>query len=55
LVRNDREFEHIVGYIERNPVRAGLVQRAEEWQWSSAAKKFQKWQVGDLPHYLLHN
>ena len=54
-VRNDREFEHIVGYIERNPVRAGLVQRAEEWPWSSAAKKFQKWQVGDLPHYLPHN
>jgi hypothetical protein len=24
-------------YVERNPVRAGLVKRAEQWQWSSAA------------------
>ena len=23
-------------YVERNPVRAGLVERAEEWRWSSA-------------------
>jgi putative transposase len=25
-----------VRYVERNPVRAGLVERAEEWAWSSA-------------------
>ena len=24
-------------YVERNPVRAGLVTRAEQWPWSSAA------------------
>jgi hypothetical protein len=24
-------------YIERNPVRAGLVERAQDWLWSSAA------------------
>ena len=24
-------------YVERNPVRAGLVERAEDWPWSSAA------------------
>ena len=24
-------------YIERNPVRAGLVERAQDWRWSSAA------------------
>jgi len=24
-------------YVERNPVRAGLVTRAEQWQWSSVA------------------
>jgi putative transposase len=23
-------------YVERNPVRAGLVERAEQWRWSSA-------------------
>ena len=26
-----------VRYVERNPVRAGLVRRAEEYEWSSAA------------------
>ena len=53
-VRNGREFEQIVRYIERNPVRAGLVQEVEEWPWSSASEKFQNWQVGDLPHDLPH-
>jgi len=24
-------------YVERNPVKAGLVERAEDWRWSSAA------------------
>jgi putative transposase len=24
-------------YIERNPIRAGLVERAEDWRWSSAS------------------
>ena len=26
-----------VGYVERNPVRAGMVRRAEKYPWSSAA------------------
>jgi REP element-mobilizing transposase RayT len=37
-VRNSAEFERIRRYIERNPVSAGLVQRPEDWPWSSAAK-----------------
>jgi len=37
-VRDDREWERIAAYIEDNPVKAGLVQRAEEYRWSSAAK-----------------
>ncbi len=36
LVRNALEFERIQSYIERNPVRAGLAARAEEFPWSSA-------------------
>ena len=35
-VRGPEEFEKVVRYIERNPVVAGLVQREEEWRWSSA-------------------
>lgn len=38
-VRNEDEFYRIVKYIENNPVKARLVKRPEEWQWSSAAAK----------------
>ncbi len=33
------EFDRIKGYIEFNPVRAGLVKTAEEYPWSSAVRK----------------
>jgi len=35
-VRNPREFEKIRTYIEANPVKAGLVQNAWDYPWSSA-------------------
>jgi putative transposase len=35
-VRDRDELEKIVRYIERNPVKAGLAARAEDWRWSSA-------------------
>jgi putative transposase len=35
-VRNGREYERILNYIEENPVRAGLVGCREQWAWSSA-------------------
>jgi REP element-mobilizing transposase RayT len=38
-VRDEREWERIGAYIENNPVRAGLVTRAEDYPWSSAARK----------------
>ncbi len=34
-VRNDDEFCREVRYIHRNPVERGLVDRPEEWRWSS--------------------
>ncbi|HEV7684031.1 MAG TPA: transposase [Pyrinomonadaceae bacterium] len=37
-VRNEAEFYRIKSYIERNPVKAGLVESPEEWPWSSATK-----------------
>lgn len=37
-VRSEDEFYRIKRYIERNPVKARLVESAEEWPWSSAAK-----------------
>ena len=35
-VRDSDEFERIRAYIENNPVKAGLVQNASEYPWSSA-------------------
>ncbi len=35
-VRNELEFSRTVQYIEHNPVTAGLVERPEDWPWSSA-------------------
>jgi len=36
FVRNDEEFLKIRDYIEQNPVKAGIVMRAEDYRWSSA-------------------
>ena len=52
LVRNDAEFERIVGYIERNPVMAGLAATPEEFPWSSARPIDNRPQVDNLPHIL---
>jgi len=35
-VQCDRHFYTATRYVERNPVRAGLVEGAQDWQWSSA-------------------
>ena len=35
-IRNRDEFDRIACYIEHNPVSAGLVERPEQWRWSSA-------------------
>ena len=35
-VRNERELQKIIDYIEYNPVAAGFVGKPEEWRWSSA-------------------
>jgi putative transposase len=49
-VRDAKEFDRIVRYIEANPVRAGWVERIEDWPWSSGSAHFCHGQVGDLPH-----
>ena len=36
FMRSDEHLLTTISYIERNPVKAGLVKRAEEWRWSSA-------------------
>ena len=34
-VQDDEHFLTVCRYVERNPLKANLVNRAEEWQWSS--------------------
>jgi putative transposase len=52
-VRDTKEFSRIVRYIEANPVRAGLVNCAEEWPWSSANTRFRSEKVMDLPTSII--
>jgi putative transposase len=35
-VQGDEHLLTVMRYVERNPVRANLIQLAEQWQWSSA-------------------
>lgn len=37
-VQGDEHFLTVAAYIARNPVRAGLVSRAEEWPWSGLGR-----------------
>lgn len=39
-VRDDNELERIVNYIRANPVSASLVDRHEDWYWSSCHDRF---------------
>ena len=63
-VLDDPHMWACVRYVERNPVRAGVVERAEDWPWSSAAAHCgwradpllspvrMPWPVPDWPAYL---
>lgn len=47
LVEKERYLAHLVRYIHRNPVQAGLVRHAEDYRWSShrayLGKQFIQW------------
>ncbi len=38
-IRDDSHYERVKSYIALNPVKAGLVKKAENWPWSSAAMR----------------
>lgn len=38
---------NMINYIHENPVKAGFVERAEDWHWSSA-----RWHAGERPGVL---
>lgn len=57
---DEAHFQTAVRYVERNPVRAGLARRAEEFRWSSAAARCEirhdPLLVDDLPtHWNIAN
>ena len=62
LVQSDGHFLTLVRYVESNAQRAGLVERAEEWPWSSvqvrlhgnaeAQKLLSRWPVPEPPDYV---
>jgi putative transposase len=36
-IEEDQHLLTVLRYVERNPVRSNLVQRAQDWRWSSAS------------------
>nr|VFJ48585.1 MAG: putative DNA methylase [Candidatus Kentron sp. FM]VFJ48962.1 MAG: putative DNA methylase [Candidatus Kentron sp. FM]VFK13885.1 MAG: putative DNA methylase [Candidatus Kentron sp. FM] len=38
-VRDAAHYDRLIFYIENNPVKAGLVERAEDWRFGSAAPR----------------
>jgi putative transposase len=38
-IQDDDHFLTVCRYVEQNPLRAGLVSRAEDWRWSSFGLK----------------
>ncbi len=42
-----RTLQSMIDYVHANPVRRGLVQRAVDWEWSSA-----RWYAGMRPVWI---
>lgn len=47
-VQDERYLLTACRYVERNALRAGLVERAQDWRWCSAAKR-----LGEPPPWLM--
>jgi putative transposase len=50
-VQSDHHLLQIIRYIERNPIRANLVSRAEDWRWSSLWRRCNSCDVGLLDEW----
>jgi len=51
-VESDEHFYSVVRYVERNALRAGLVERAEHWPWGSLKRRSNRsgfFQLADWP------
>ncbi len=45
LIRSQVHYFRVMRYVEANPLRAGLVSRAEDWQWSSLHERLHEWRL----------
>jgi REP-associated tyrosine transposase len=48
-IERDEHLLAVLRYVERNPLRANLVERAQMWEWSSLARR----QLPEQPPWLL--
>jgi putative transposase len=48
-IEQDEHLLTVLRYVERNPVRANLVRRAEQWRWSSVSQ----WQAPRCAEFLM--
>jgi putative transposase len=51
-IEQDEHLLAVLRYVERNPVRANLVRRAEQWAWSSARFWIKGAKVDSRPSFL---
>jgi putative transposase len=47
--QRDEHLLTVLRYVERNPLRANLVERAEAWRWSSLSLR----RIAEVPRWLL--
>ena len=43
FIRNEQHYRAAADYIHQNPVKAGLVARAQDWPWSSIRFAEREW------------
>jgi putative transposase len=48
VIDGEEHYEAALAYVDSNPVRAGLVERPEDWPWSSSGRR--TWPLGARVH-----
>lgn len=48
-VQDDEHFYTVCRYVERNALRANLVEKAEDWRWSAMWQRRQRTPLKDYP------
>jgi putative transposase len=48
-IRDHRELRRVIDYVHENPVKKGLVEKPEDWFWSSARDWMYGTDEGPIP------